>query len=466
MIAHFETLLHDSQFNPDNSSSQTTDGFRGFPSPEQEPPIAQDILKLPEIKLPVFDGDIKHWQHFRDLVSDLIINNPNLRDSTKFFHLHSCLSPKLQQSLANIPQSANNFSVAWETLTKRYDNPRLLVNAHISELFHPPLYQPNSSASVRSLIDHIQANVAALRAMRLSVSIEDLLISQLILNQLDPETLKLWEQHTAVDSVPSLLNLIDFLERRARVLDISPLNQCTDSVNPRFPPNRFNPTNKKCQYCAQRHSVFYCQQFLNLSVSERNKQVKLRNLCRNCLVKLGPNHVCSSRTCQHCCRPHHTLLHPDFSPVNGHQPPTATNFRHNDNNQRAHIAHRRSPNTFQAEAHIASAASPPEPSTSEAQVTSATTVHSGMSNQCLLATAVVTIFDKNNSPVKCRALLDGGSDCNLITKSCVKRLNLSPNPSDVKVTGLCLSSHQVTESVDIALHSNTSSFQTNLIVSW
>ena len=35
LIAHCETLLHDSQFNPDNSSSQTTDGFRGFPSPEQ-----------------------------------------------------------------------------------------------------------------------------------------------------------------------------------------------------------------------------------------------------------------------------------------------------------------------------------------------------------------------------------------------------------------------------------------------
>ena len=64
-------------------------------------------------------------------------------------------------------------------LTSRYDNPRLLVKAHVEQIFNPPAHQPGSAASLRSLVDHINTNLASLRAFELSVPIEDLLIQKI-----------------------------------------------------------------------------------------------------------------------------------------------------------------------------------------------------------------------------------------------------------------------------------------------
>ena len=144
-------------------------------------------------------------------MSDLIINNSSLRDSSKCFHLHSCLSPALHQAISNIPQSANNFSVAWNFLVARYDNPRLLVNAHVEQIFNP-VYQPGSAASLRSLVDHVNANLTSLRSLDLLVPIEDLLIQKILLDHFDVEMLKVWEQQSSVDVVPTLRELLDFIE--------------------------------------------------------------------------------------------------------------------------------------------------------------------------------------------------------------------------------------------------------------
>ena len=204
LVASCRTLLQESQFDP---------GFqvlKEVQSPSQDNHnVQQDSIKLPEIKLPVFD--------FRDLVFNLIINNPSLKDSAKFFHLHTCLAPNLQQAIANIPQSANNFSVTWKFLTSKCDNPRLLVNAHVEQIFNPPHYTPGSASSLRLLVDHIKANLALLRTLSLAVSIVDLFVQKIVLDHLDIETLKIWEQQSSVDSVPTLDDLLNFIEQHARV---------------------------------------------------------------------------------------------------------------------------------------------------------------------------------------------------------------------------------------------------------
>ena len=180
ITARCKTLLQESQFNPDTQVFQEA---QQLPFPPQDSHCTQhESVKLPEIKLPVFDGDLTKWRYFRDLVSELIINNISLKDSSKFFHLNSCLSPNLQQALANIPQSANNFSVAWRFLTSRYDNPRLQVNSHVNQIFNPPRYTSGSASSLRSLVDHVKANLASLRSLSFSVSLEDLFMQKIILD--------------------------------------------------------------------------------------------------------------------------------------------------------------------------------------------------------------------------------------------------------------------------------------------
>ena len=464
--ARCEALLQHSEFDSASTPPRVANGFRGFPSPEMEAPIAQDVLKLPEIKLPVFDGDIKNWQHFRDLVSDLIVNNPNLRDSTKFFHLYSCLSPKVRQCLSSIPQSASNFTIAWETLVRRYDNPRLLVNAHVGELFRPPPHQANSSHSLRALVDHVQANVAALRVLHLSVPIEDLLISHLILNGLDPDTLRSWKQHIAVDCVPSLSALLDFLERRARVLDVSPTVQGlgpSAPVNLAAGVNRNNGSQRRCYLCSQAHTLWHCPRFLALSHSERLRQVAALNLCRSCLRRQGPNHSCPASVCRICGQPHHTLLHRDALPAQNRPPPAALPFcANNGGDGRTHLAQ-----TLPLIYNPSDPRSRPEPgamvpASAQNTVNSFAATQEDRPTNCLLPTAIATVFDKHDAPVKCRILLDGGSDCHLITKDYADRLGSPPSPCNVNVAGLGSSTLSALGSVKVTLRSRTSSFQTSV----
>ena len=457
-----EFLLHNSEFDPFHPPSLGPNGFRGFPSPAQELPLAQDVLKLPEIKLPTFNGDIKTWQHFRDLVSDLIVNNPSLRDSTKFFHLHSCLAPNVQQCLSSIPQSSNNFLLAWETLSKRYDNPRLLVNAHITELFKPFQYQANSSHSLRALVDHVQVNVAALRALRLSVSIEDLLISQLILDRLDSDTLRAWEQHVAIDSVPSLHMLLEFLERRARMLDVSPILSASNHAPP-VRTGREGPSTPLCYLCSQPHGLKLCPRFASLNASERLKQVDALKLCRGCLCKPGFIHQCIAPSCRVCKQAHHTLLHQGPQPTPNRPPPPTPFFRpSNGKDRRAHLAQANSTNpmTFECQSgseNVPFTQPPPPTVTAPSMVADVATP-----SHCFIPTALVTVFTKDDAPLQCRVLLDGGSDCHLVTSECIARLKLTPSPCHTKVLGLGSSALPALGSAKLTLRSNTSSFQTRV----
>ena len=55
----------------------------------------------------------------------------------------------------------------------------------------------------------------------MSVFVEDLFVQKIVLDHLDVETLKIWEQQSSVDSIPTLNDLLNFIEQCARVLDVA-----------------------------------------------------------------------------------------------------------------------------------------------------------------------------------------------------------------------------------------------------
>ena len=69
---------------------------------------------------------------------------------------------------------------------------------------------------------------------------------------------------------------------------------------------------KVCPLCSERHGVWNCQKFLNLSIQERRAIAKSLQLYFCCL-RQGHRFkvkVCTSKChCRHCNQPHNTLLH-------------------------------------------------------------------------------------------------------------------------------------------------------------
>ena len=95
----------------------------------------------------------------------------------------------------------------------------------------------------------------------------------------------------------------------------SPTTHPSTSPQPHSSPKMKSATPTKCASCGEAHWLGRCLAFAALDTEARNRLVREKRLCLNCLT---PAHVvkqCNSRhTCRHCNARHHSLLHRDFRP--------------------------------------------------------------------------------------------------------------------------------------------------------
>jgi hypothetical protein len=76
------------------------------------------------------------------------------------------------------------------------------------------------AVSLRQLTNHVSSNLNALQALTLDVSLQDLILTHLILSLLDSETREAWELSTANHALSSLTEFITFLEGRSKALEL------------------------------------------------------------------------------------------------------------------------------------------------------------------------------------------------------------------------------------------------------
>lgn len=83
---------------------------------------------------------------------------------------------------------------------------------------------------------------------------------------------------------------------------------CTSLDSP--PHSSASPRPSSCPYCGSDHSIYRCQQFRSLTVTDRKKFVGSSGICHNCLGTQHRVAQCRSQVCcLNCGMRHHTLLH-------------------------------------------------------------------------------------------------------------------------------------------------------------
>jgi hypothetical protein len=85
-------------------------------------------IKYPEIPLQSFIGDMAAWIEFRDSF-DTLINQSNLKSMQKFKYLRGRLKDGALEVISALDYPEESYSIAWQLLCERYNNPRLLVNS-------------------------------------------------------------------------------------------------------------------------------------------------------------------------------------------------------------------------------------------------------------------------------------------------------------------------------------------------
>lgn len=395
----------------------------------------QGYSKLPDIPLPRFNGLLEDWTCFKSQFTALICRREMLSESEKLFYLKAAIQ---NGTARHIQSSEDTFSSLWNALCSEFENKRLLVDKHISQLLHLKPIPRESGSLLRGLINEVTSSIRSLSNLHLKIDpLSEQMLVNIVCARLDARTRKDFEIQLTTNTLPNWSKLLDFLQTRCRCLEsmeqdrkvLSVPDQITRKFHGSEKSNHhvsksfvvksssstFSRGNVTCFVCKGNHFLNRCEQFLAMSPVNRLVKIKSLGLCLNCFSNKHHVHECKSSSCRKCGRRHHTLLHEQDSNT-----------------------------SIQNEAYLQPSSSSslqnqldPIPSTSSTNAvvhTVATSIQ--QPKQFLLYTAVGLIEDDYGNSVQCRILLDCGSMHNIVTPHIVQALRLPRKNINMTISGV------------------------------
>lgn len=123
-------------------------------------------VKLPQIELITFDGTYDKWLDFYNSFNSRVHDNPNLSKIQKLFYLKSCLKEEAVTTINALKISEDNYEIAWNLLTERYNNKRVIAQKHVKTLMEIPNISKESASELRKLLDTVRSHLRSLKSLR------------------------------------------------------------------------------------------------------------------------------------------------------------------------------------------------------------------------------------------------------------------------------------------------------------
>lgn len=359
-----------------------------------------DSIKLPRVVIPKFEGDYLTWVSFRDLFVSMVIENKSLSDAQRMQVLKTNLGGEAEGLITDLTISNADFTSAWERLTHRYENKRLLVFQHLRKIITQPIVKHDGvdSKLIKKLLDTTDQGLLALQNLGRPVKSWDDWIVITIAHKLNEDLRREWEKkigHTNV--LPTWSELKEFLEEELSIAEsiengsqkkgsgqksTIKSNQVTVDANP------------NCIICKKKHSLFKCFEFRKMKPDDRMTLAKKEKLCFRCLGRHENKLSCDRENpCKKCKKNHNTWLHPKEG----------------------------SPKESQGKVNAVVTTQKEEVPADKVVATALVT-----QKQALLATAMVATQNAYGQRVLLRALMDSGSQGSMITRNAVELLHLKP----------------------------------------
>lgn len=440
------------------------------PKSEETPDLTHSRIKLPEVKLPNFDGQLIHWINYRDTFVSMIDSNPSLQPIEKFAYLNSSLAPEAKRHIETIDVTAVNYSVAWDILVQRFDNKKLIVRAYIECLLSIEPMEKESYESLARVIDEFERNLNMIGKLEVDTKGWSVLLAHMVCARLDDSVLRQWEQFHKSKEVPTYPELIKFLRDHLSILQSLPPSKSRSKESTKPDPGRLTKPrfshavtissgSRSCPFCKKPpHSFFLCETFRKLPVQQRFDAVKRNSLCINCL---SPDHLvkkCTSSSCRVCGQKHHTMLHQNST------------LRFSNSNPPQKLSSLPAPDQPQTQNQITSNVVP-TPQTNMSQHQSeptlpstshvSTTLHGNartLPATVLLQTAVVKVSDSTGHFVWARALLDPASQLSLMTEQLSQKLKLKRVKANQEIGGVGNTTVVSSYIVEARIHSHCTDF--------
>ena len=356
----------------------------------------------------------------------------SLTNTQRFQYLIASLSGEAADQIHALELTDSNYEVAWSLLRARYDNTRVIVYTHLRAIMELPSMSKETLAELRQIAG-VAKHLRALKSLKCPTEHWDDVLVYTLSAKLDVNTHREWQKHLTTSQLPTFQQFLEFVNHRCQMLEASakksasaPQIQLRPQSNAKRQAAHVATVKNKCTFCAGEHLIYFCPDFLRLSIEQRFREIQQRKLCNNCLRSKGHQaQSCKSGACKLCQAKHNTLLHKQS------QAPSAS------------------------DGDVAVDESPKIPATV------ATSLFVDKS-YVMLSTALVYAYDQAGSRNLCRVLLDCGSQANFISRQTLNMLGLKARRFNVSVSGLNQISTSSTHVARVKIQSRINSFTSEL----
>lgn len=278
---------------------------------------------LPKIDIPKFSGDYSKWKSFYDLFTSIIINDEDLTNVERLHYLKTGLTGEAEKIISNIPVTEENFPIAWNLLTGRYENKRFLINSQLDRLSQLKPLKGKSAQGLNILYTTLSEVVSALRALSCEVQHWDPILLHQVVRLLDPDSREAWEIELGSSStLPSYKQFEDFLLSRACAMEN--LGQASSFSSNKHNASEFRSkanvhitstesnNSSECILCKAPHQLMRCERYLSKTPHLRREYIIKNKRCFNCLGTHTVYKCTNIKRCFKCGKKHHTTLHDSF----------------------------------------------------------------------------------------------------------------------------------------------------------
>lgn len=393
-------------------------------------------MKHEPISIPEFSGVYTEWKTFQDLFIAIVDKDTSLSKCEKMHYLKKSLVGDAKEVIETLKVCDENYDQAWEKVQERYDNKSAIVNALVKKFISVPAISTPSARGVLKTQGLLAGIVESLENLGAGGKGKDPWVVYIAKSKFDNETQALWSRELGQEP-PTWDQFNKFLIARGKSLEnYDPVNSKTNNTNNNNS-NKIVKAKKSslvssnvenCKCCTKySHKLFRCKKFLALSIAKRLEFVKQNKVCLNCLCDTHSVDKCSYPPCKLCTEKHNCLLHEAFhfststtNPSSSAQVPSTVSVPDSQANLLSQFG------TL--------------PWTG-GNVTNMSSLHcveeiGGNVTRVLLATAMVRVLDSHNEVHWCRAILDAGSQVNLVTTRLCQRLQLPMQSANFIVEGV------------------------------
>lgn len=306
---------------------------------ETQPRLTSRSVKLPEIHLPKFSGNIVDWMEFSDRFMSAIDADDGLSNSSKLSYLKGCLTGEAAALVKEVAITDSNYEIVWNRLKERYHNVRKIFDTHLARLEDLPRCSKGTRSELLKLVEKVKQAVDAIRSLGQTMR-DDYWLVHRITAALDSNSRIYWNEYFQIiakarseasssipehEIIPTYEDLLSFFNRRIAVLDDAAVTSTSTSSSTNKRPhqagrslhvqNSSGPSKRpRLCVCSEQHYIGNCSQFRGLSLKSRRDEARRLKLCYNCLgTDHGAQKCPSSKLCGKCQEKHHTQLCPKSS---------------------------------------------------------------------------------------------------------------------------------------------------------